>query len=151
MERFPKNPEKKKAVVPGIYSEQLQKADSAYEVGLYDEAGASVSDRPFFSKDSAVVVGREFDTEENMRRQYFVDKAGHVFEVWEFRAYPFEDDKKKILRTIYKDGAGNILAVEAYIMDKGEPHTTGNFWEWTAEKNSGPWDRTKLERDGKLH
>ena len=52
---------------------------------------------------------------------------------------------KKVTRTIYKDGEGNIIAVQAHVVVKGERPAESIFWEWSADTDGGEWNRAKLE------
>jgi hypothetical protein len=126
----------------GIYSSMLPKEESDYTVSEYIEDG--YNEKPSVIDGITAVTGREIDSEGKTRREYLVNKNGEIFEIAEFNAHPYSDENKEISRTVYKNGAGEIVGVRALI--KYKEHGSEQFWEWEQRKG-GQWDPTILENE----
>ena len=133
--------------VEGAYSHLLPQPEVQYDVGLYYETGDP--EKGTLVEGIASVVGREYDTSEKLRRSYLVNRLGEIFEITEYDLYPFEDESRKISRTVYKDGSGRLLGVEAHIKYKNDGGWE-TFWEWRFGRKE-PWDHTKLENESSMN
>ena len=126
----------------GIYSSLLPKAESDYTVSEYIEDG--YNEKPSVIDGITAVTGREIDSEGKTRREYLVNKNGEIFESAEFNAHPYSDENKKIIRTVYKNGGGDIVGVYTTVQyTHGEAE---QFWEWE-KRRGGQWDPSILENE----
>lgn len=126
----------------GIYSSLLPKPESEYTISEYIED--SYNEKPSIVDGVTAVTGREIDDQGITRREYLVNKNGEIFETAEFNAHPYSDENKKIIRTVYKNGGGEIVGVRTTVQ-----YTHGGaeeFWEWERHRG-GQWDPTILENE----